>query len=209
MLMGAPHPRELLTKRGSRRTKILKRVRRAVCCGAPGGGAGVGPGRGGRRRRSAGAGVRGSASGGRGEDPEEQHGWATGLILQVGCGCFAFQPGRRCLRAGKPCLSRHTRHSMSSIKCQRYDLLPGACCGGGAALQDAEVAEIRDILLVLIIAAEHYSLQTDGGEYTRLLTFCKRVCKFFNKCSDSGEAPSRARAKRQGQRSGRAFSSPA
>jgi hypothetical protein len=48
------------------------------------------------------------------------------------------------------------------------------------------VQEIRDILQVLIVAAEHYSLQHDGGEYTRLLTFCKRICKFFNKCSDSG-----------------------
>ena len=56
-------------------------------------------------------------------------------------------------------------------------------------LQDQEVTEIRDILLVLIIAAEHYSLQHDGEEYTRLLTFCKRVCKFFNKCSDTGLDP--------------------
>ncbi|KAG2496536.1 hypothetical protein HYH03_005360 [Edaphochlamys debaryana] len=59
----------------------------------------------------------------------------------------------------------------------------------GLVLQDVEVQEIRDILLVLIIAAEHYSLQHDGGEYTRLLTFCKRVCKYFNKCSDSGTDP--------------------
>ncbi len=59
----------------------------------------------------------------------------------------------------------------------------------GLVLQDSEVQEIRDILLVLIIAAEHYSLQHDGGEYTRLLTFCKRVCKFFHKCSDSGTDP--------------------
>ncbi|EFJ50372.1 hypothetical protein VOLCADRAFT_116897 [Volvox carteri f. nagariensis] len=59
----------------------------------------------------------------------------------------------------------------------------------GLVLQDSEVQEIRDILLVLIIAAEHYSLQHDGGEYTRLLTFCKRVCKYFNKCSDSGTDP--------------------
>ncbi len=56
-------------------------------------------------------------------------------------------------------------------------------------LQDQEVTEIRDILLVLIIAAEHYSLQQDGDEYTRLLTFCKRVCIFFNKCSDTGTDP--------------------
>lgn len=56
-----------------------------------------------------------------------------------------------------------------------------------AAAQDAEVQEIRDVLLVLIIAAEHYSLQHDGGEYTRLLTFCKRVCKYFQKCSDTSE----------------------
>lgn len=59
----------------------------------------------------------------------------------------------------------------------------------GVVLQDQEVTEIRDILLVLIIAAEHYSLQHDGEEYTRLLTFCKRVCKFFNKCSDTGLDP--------------------
>ncbi len=56
-------------------------------------------------------------------------------------------------------------------------------------LQDQEVTEIRDILLVLIIAAEHYSMQHDGEEYTRLLTFCKRVCKFFSKCSDTGLDP--------------------
>lgn len=30
-------------------------------------------------------------------------------------------------------------------------------------LQDQEVTEIRDILLVLIIAAEHYSLQVGEG----------------------------------------------
>jgi len=29
----------------------------------------------------------------------------------------------------------------------------------GVELQDQEITEIRDILLVLIIAAEHYSLQ--------------------------------------------------
>ena len=48
---------------------------------------------------------------------------------------------------------------------------------------------LRDILLVLIIAAEHYSLQHDGNEYLRLLAFCDRICKFFNKCADSGLDP--------------------
>ena len=109
MLLGAPHPKELLSEAGSRNTALLSRV---FCCCRPGGSGRDSPERGG-----------GSQGGG----------WATGLVLA-----------------------------------------------------DSEVQEIRDILLVLIIAAEHYSLQHDGGEYTRLLTFCKRVCKFFNKCSDSG-----------------------
>jgi hypothetical protein len=59
----------------------------------------------------------------------------------------------------------------------------------GVVLQDQEVTEIRDILLVLIIAAERYSSLQDGEEYTRLLTFCKRVCRFFSKCSDTGLDP--------------------
>ncbi|KAG2424626.1 hypothetical protein HXX76_014351 [Chlamydomonas incerta] len=112
MLLGAPHPKELLSEAGSRNTALLSRM--FGCC----------------------------MSGGSGRDSPEHGGgpqgggWATGLVLA-----------------------------------------------------DSEVQEIRDILLVLIIAAEHYSLQHDGGEYTRLLTFCKRVCKFFNKCSDSGTDP--------------------
>lgn len=40
--------------------------------------------------------------------------------------------------------------------------------------------------LILPIA---FSVQHDGEEYVRLLTFCKRVCVFFNKCSDSGLDP--------------------
>lgn len=52
-----------------------------------------------------------------------------------------------------------------------------------------QVAEVRDILLVLIIAAEHYSLHHDADEYVRLLTFCKRVCVFFAGASDTGTDP--------------------
>ncbi|KAG2432750.1 hypothetical protein HYH02_012884 [Chlamydomonas schloesseri] len=113
MLLGAPHPKELLSETGGRNTALLSRV--FGCC-LPGGSGRDSPER--------------SGSGPQGG------GWASGLVLA-----------------------------------------------------DSEVQEIRDILLVLIIAAEHYSLQHDGGEYTRLLTFCKRVCKFFNKCSDSGTDP--------------------
>jgi len=32
-------------------------------------------------------------------------------------------------------------------------------------------------------------VQHDGDEYIRLLTFCKCVCKFLNKCSDTGSDP--------------------
>ncbi|MEW5302996.1 MAG: hypothetical protein WDW36_005729 [Sanguina aurantia] len=70
--------------------------------------------------------------------------------------------------------------------------LLAVCCGvdgsglsgvkEGVVLRQEEVSEIRDILLVLIIAADHYSLTHDGQQYTRLLTFCKRVCKFFDRC---------------------------
>ncbi|PNH10372.1 Adenylate cyclase type 10, partial [Tetrabaena socialis] len=108
MLLGAPHPKELLSEKGAPTSALLGRI---CCCLYPGGGSKL-------------------------PAPGPQHGWHSGLVLQ-----------------------------------------------------DSEVQEIRDILLVLIIAAEHYSLQHDGGEYTRLLTFCKRVCKFFNKCSDSGTDP--------------------
>lgn len=48
---------------------------------------------------------------------------------------------------------------------------------------------MRDILLVLIIAAEHYSLHHDADEYMRLLTFCKRVCIYFADASDTGTDP--------------------
>jgi len=34
-----------------------------------------------------------------------------------------------------------------------------------------------------------HDLQHDGEEYIRLLTFCKCVCKFLKKCSDSGIDP--------------------
>eukprot|EP00798_Chlamydomonas_sp_ICE-L_P029281 gene29281-12524_t len=46
---------------------------------------------------------------------------------------------------------------------------------------EKEVEEIRDILLVLIITAEHYSLEQDQTEYIRLLTFCDRTCRFFHR----------------------------
>ncbi|GIL91465.1 hypothetical protein Vretifemale_19055, partial [Volvox reticuliferus] len=110
MLLGAPHPNELLREKGGGGDGSGGRVLGRVCCCC----------------------FRGSSGGPSGQ----QHGWHSGLVLQ-----------------------------------------------------DSDVQEIRDILLVLIIAAEHYSLQHDGGEYTRLLTFCKRVCKFFNKCSETGTDP--------------------
>ncbi|GFH31785.1 adenylate cyclase type 10 [Haematococcus lacustris] len=63
-----------------------------------------------------------------------------------------------------PCLAPNTEDELAGWQ-------------AGVVLQDQEVTEIRDILLVLIIAAEHYSQQQDASEYTRLLTFCKRICK--------------------------------
>ena len=56
-------------------------------------------------------------------------------------------------------------------------------------LHDQEVTEVRDILLVLIIAAEHYSLARDGDEYVRLLTFCRGVCRFMRRCVGNGVDP--------------------
>lgn len=53
------------------------------------------------------------------------------------------------------------------------------------ALNEDEVNEARDVLLVLIIAAENYSLNHDSDNFVRLLTFCKRTCVFFQRCSGS------------------------
>ncbi len=41
---------------------------------------------------------------------------------------------------------------------------------------------MRDILLVLIIAAENYSLHHSGAEFVRLLVFCQRTCTYFRRC---------------------------
>jgi hypothetical protein len=59
----------------------------------------------------------------------------------------------------------------------------------GIVLQDSDASDIRDILLVLIIAADHCSKYQDRDEYLRLLTFCKHVCTYFNGCTESGEDP--------------------
>ncbi|GFR48148.1 hypothetical protein Agub_g9980 [Astrephomene gubernaculifera] len=116
MLLGAPHPKALLSEKRSANGNGTLLTRLCGCCFQGGSSSVVGSG--------------GSQSAG------PQHGWHTGLVLQ-----------------------------------------------------DGEVQEIREILLVLIVAANHYSLHHDWNEYVRLLTFCKRVCKFFNKCSDSGTDP--------------------
>eukprot|EP00798_Chlamydomonas_sp_ICE-L_P028244 gene28244-31347_t len=52
-------------------------------------------------------------------------------------------------------------------------------------LQAEEVEEVREILLVMIIAAENMSSSHNGGEDVRLLTFCIRVCSFFDTSSSS------------------------
>jgi len=53
------------------------------------------------------------------------------------------------------------------------------------ALNDEEVNEARDVLLVLIIAAENYSLHHDPDNFVRLLSFCRYTCIYFQKCSGS------------------------
>ncbi|GAX86001.1 hypothetical protein CEUSTIGMA_g13417.t1 [Chlamydomonas eustigma] len=62
----------------------------------------------------------------------------------------------------------------------------------GLTLSAEEVDTVRDILLVLIIAAESHSLNEGGGEeeFLRLLLFCRRVCRFFLGCYESSRAPS-------------------
>jgi hypothetical protein len=54
----------------------------------------------------------------------------------------------------------------------------------GVRLTSSDVAEVRDILLVLIIAAENYSLNQDLVQFVNLLSFCKRICAFFHGCSE-------------------------
>ena len=47
---------------------------------------------------------------------------------------------------------------------------------------------MRDILLMLVIAAESHSQSQQGGSeeaFLRLLLFCRRLCRFFAGCYDA------------------------
>ena len=51
---------------------------------------------------------------------------------------------------------------------------------------------MRDILLMLVIAAEsHSQSQQGGGEeaFLRLLLFCRRLCRFFAGCYEVSSSP--------------------
>lgn len=58
-------------------------------------------------------------------------------------------------------------------------------------LQDQEITEIRDILLVLIIAAEHYSLQVRAVR-SSCACVCVCACMYVRTCAHAPCSPKAA-----------------
>lgn len=85
-------------------------------------------------------------------------------------GCLCHRPD-----AGEPDLA---------VVAAGRQLPPGVPPGAESRveLSEGELAVVRELLLLLLVAAEQYLLRRDAAEYVRLLTFVARVCMFFRGC---------------------------
>lgn len=82
------------------------------------------------------------------------------------------------------CLRLDAGEPDPAVAAASRQLPPGVPPGmvSGVELSEGELAVVRELLLLLLVAAEQYLQRRDAAEYVRLLTFVARVCVFFRGC---------------------------